>query len=190
MAVSDRAPNREQLALRPSIALEGAAGVVRKGVDARARTRPRGEHVTLPRGPYRGPLECRGREESPALQRHEPSSARTRREDGIVRAELLGGFQDEERVFFRWELFRIGRLPPFSQNPPTSCQSKGSTPVLIDLAPNSRMGACSKTSGAMAGQSRAPSASYAPLSRRAAAPSTAAGGIVARCCERFLSRRS
>jgi hypothetical protein len=64
------------------------------------------------------------REESPALQRHEPSSARTRREDGIVRAELLGGFQDEERVFFRWELFRIGRLPPFSQNPPTSCQSK------------------------------------------------------------------
>ena len=66
----------------------------------------------------------------------------------------------------------------------------GWTPVLIDLAPNSRMGACSKTSGAMAGQSRAPSASYAPLSRRAAAPSTAAGGIVARCCERFLSRRS
>ena len=29
----------------------------------------------------------------------------------------------------------------------------GWTPVLIDLAPNSRMGACSKTSGAMAGQS-------------------------------------
>ena len=74
-------------------------------------------------------LECRGREESPALQRHEPSSARTRREDGIVRAERLGGVQDEERVFFRtekegWELFRIGRLPPFSQNSPTSCQSK------------------------------------------------------------------
>jgi len=60
MAVSDRAPNREQLALRPSIVLEGDAGVVRKGVDARARTRPRGEHVTLPRGPHRGLLECRG----------------------------------------------------------------------------------------------------------------------------------
>src|SRR5215204_5221179 len=100
MAVSDRAPNREQLALRPSIALEGAAGVVREGVAARARTRPRGEHVTLPRGPYRGPLECRGREESLALQRHEPSSARARREGGIVRDERLGGVQ-VERVFFR-----------------------------------------------------------------------------------------
>jgi hypothetical protein len=69
------------------------------------------------------------REESPALQRHEPSSARTRREDGIVRAERLGGVQVEERVFFRtekegWELFRIGISPPFSQNSPTSCQSK------------------------------------------------------------------
>src|SRR4051794_29657245 len=126
MAVSDRAPNREQLALRPSIALEGAAGVVRKGVDARARTRPRGEHHATS-WTVSGPLECRGREDSPALQRHEPSSARTRREDGIVRAERLGGVQVEERVFFRtekegWELFRIGRLPPFSQNSPTSCQ--------------------------------------------------------------------
>ena len=52
---------------------------------------------------------------SPALQRHEPSSARARREGGIVRDERLGGVQVEERVFFRtkkegWELFRIGQI--------------------------------------------------------------------------------
>src|SRR5215204_6581702 len=53
---------------------------------------------------------------------------------------------------------------------------RGWTPVLADRAPNSRMGACSKASGAMAGQSPSAMSLREELpSRPAAAPSTAAG---------------